>query len=537
MRGYWTPAFALLAACLVRPAVAAPQLKKLVDTIPEALSDETSNDAEPSLAVEPSHPNNPGMAPRRMVAGVTTNVHGCPFSKTGLLISIDGGLNWTLECRLLGVHQIVEAGGDIMFAQGDFLHLYAVDLGANDGRRKGTRLSQLLGLYQNPFGPLALTMHTWAGANSAAPKVTELRGIFDQPVIAARGQTVLLGGDEVASSTNHSDRKALVFEVNGDQHRRVALEANRNTIGGVPVAIHPSGRMYALVQTTGAPPGKVHLPSCPSKAMFESLPDPSQEGTLFTAALRLHRVDNAAVQARKAAAEIDPNFQVLHSQCGAAGGQRLGFLPALLVDPTERGPDADTIFVAYVTGASVGALKMRIKYSLNSGQSWTQVAELPLLFNPSFAINVRGRVGLLYQQYNASTDLWDTRVQFFDRGQQGFALTPVGTNTSGGSLQLSAWQRKEIPAGFNIYTRGEEQPYLGEYDQMVSLGTTFYGIYSGGNNPAGTFPCKSDPNCTFRYQRKVSGTVLLDKTGQPLLHKDKSPGYSNDPFYFEIEDP
>ena len=124
------------------------------------------------------------------------------------------------------------------------------------------------------------------------------------------------------------------------------------------------------------------------------------------------------------------------------------------------------------------------------------------------AINSKGKLGLLYQQLvgASAAQQWVTK----------FETTTNGTSWSALTLAQTAANRP--PKQFD--------PYLGDYDHLMAVGKTFYGIFSANNTPRKT----NFPNGIV-YQRNANWTsnTLLDVDNVSPV------GVSIDPFFFRVE--
>jgi hypothetical protein len=123
------------------------------------------------------------------------------------------------------------------------------------------------------------------------------------------------------------------------------------------------------------------------------------------------------------------------------------------------------------------------------------------------AINTDGKLGLLYQQLigSGANQQWVTK----------FETTTSGTSWS--ALTLAQTPANRPPKQFD--------PYLGDYEHLMSLGKDFYGIFSANNTPK-----KANFPCDVVYQRNVNWetNTLLD------IDNVTPVGISIDPFFFKV---
>jgi hypothetical protein len=540
----------LLVLCGPGAAQAAPQLVKLVDMIPASLSGEQEGQQEGTLAVDPTDPQLMAAgftqfdaASSARTAGDQATAGSCQNS-VPLLATTDGGLNWRVHCGSLSViNGIVDNKSlDLMLVSPGNRRVYAVDL-QDRGLVAGVfDLGLVYG--DNPFlvdeSRRLLTVqsqHRQAPPQGAVGRAN----VLDQPTLAygpgANATHVVSVGGADHDGAIHN----RLFELQLPNNlRQTQLDAdNESGIQGAPSAIHPSGRRYALTLTRAAQPqpDEVNVPSCPQQGL------PRPIGWVHHLAVRLHRDDTGAGGAAHPAVTVAANIDRLKTNCPALGSHRLGSLPAVAVDRADRGANGDSVFVGYDAGSTVNAFSLRLAYSVDGGQTFHDLVQpIPAAINPAIAVNGRSEVAVLYQRFDSGPNQWLTEVRLFHRvdGQNGAAATyqPLAAvnQTRGGQLLLSS------AAGPAQVVR--EQPYLGDYQQIVSIGNSFYGVFSANNDPTGTFPCRADQACTFRYQRQTGlngavqalgqvGNQLFDGRGQPLANG----GYSIDPFFFQIDSP
>jgi len=152
--------------------------------------------------------------------------------------------------------------------------------------------------------------------------------------------------------------------------------------------------------------------------------------------------------------------------------------------------------------------------STNGGANWsTPKFTTPLNVRsglPGISILANGDIGLLYAQYNPTTNALS---QHLVTTTDDFATT---TDTLLGTQSNAT----PIEAFF---------PYIGDFYDLTSIGDTLYGIFSASNADNGTLA--SYPEATF--QRDFTGIPdtasfqLTDLTGAPVA-------FSIDPFSFSL---
>src|SRR5438552_14862377 len=227
---------------------------------------------------------------------------------------------------------------------------------------------------------------------------------------------------------------------------------------GPPIrpAIHPDGTVYAIFHS------------------WKSFDDHTGEGT---ADIVVVRDDHGGTGTSPFKDLVDPNDNKVGMRVvrrakfnfnGEKGQQRLGGDVSMAVDPTN----SDLIYVAYNDDQPNGVYALHVLRSTDRGRTWSpELKRVDDALNPALAINSTGKVGLLYQQLvgTGAAQQWVTK----------FETTTNGTSWSALTLAQTAANRP--PKQFD--------PYLGDYDHLMAVGKTFYGIFSASNTPRKTnFP-------------------------------------------------
>jgi len=150
-----------------------------------------------------------------------------------------------------------------------------------------------------------------------------------------------------------------------------------------------------------------------------------------------------------------------------------------------------------------------VRRSTDGGANWspTDLLTVPNATNAALAINSGGTVGLLYQQLTgAGNNLrWVTH----------FRRTSDGTVWS--DLILATTPANTPAKMFD--------PYIGDYDHVVAVGTDFYGIFSANNTPSlANFP----QGVTFQRNANFNTQTLL------ALDNTTPVAASIDPFFFKV---
>lgn len=455
----------------------------LVNMIPRSLSDETSQDSEPTLAVNPRNTN--------QIVGAAFTPDPLGGNLAPVFVSNDGGSTWTLKSIVPSETQT----GDICVGFGPSGELYA-------------------GILRLPSQDTRLNILRTKDVQSTMPMTVLVDRLgVDQPYVQATPGTnggvpaakdrLYVGDNDFAT---HSQTSTIDYSLNARaakaKFKKAKIDGRPNTMQNGPQvrpACHPNGRVYlAFMRWTG------QHGSWPANTL------------VVTADLVVVRDDSGGTGAAPFTALRDPNdhapgvrvvqsitFPFHHDETGVPGQQRLGGDVAIAVDPTN----ADIVYVAYASLEQAG-YTVHVRHSTNGGQTWSgDLRKLPGATNPSLAVNNQGKVGLLYQQLTGTMALrW---VTHFDRSPDGGA---------GWTSVVLA----DTPANQPV---AEFSPYLGDYDCVLAVGKDFYGIFSANNSPDHSH----FPN-GVTYQRNA------DFASRRLLGVDNSTAIpvSIDPFFFKV---
>jgi hypothetical protein len=202
------------------------------------------------------------------------------------------------------------------------------------------------------------------------------------------------------------------------------------------------------------------------------------------------------------------SFPFMVSGTSATGQQRLGGSVSIAVHPA----DSSTVYVAWCDRRPGSILTAHVRRSSDRGQTWSagDLLTVDNSTNVALAINSAGTVGLLYQQLAgaAAARRWVTHLR----------RTTDGVNWS--DLVLAT-----VPAGTPAKTF---DPYIGDYDHLVAVRKTFYGIFSASNTPDNA----NFPN-GVTYLRNANFA-----THQLLRTDNTTPvAASIDPFFFKLTEP
>jgi hypothetical protein len=456
----------------------------VVNMTPRELSGEAKRDSEPNLAV------NAANAHQIVATALTANPWGGAFAP--IYVSTDGGLNWVLNASI------------------PFNH---ADTGTGD-------------------------ITTQFGSSSSILYTSALRKDFDATYKYAL--RILRSGSY--TSTTPMEVLVQVNDAEADQPwvQAISVPSGVGSVDRVYVGFSPPNGRAMIYRSLDAA-------TAPAPAGFEQIqvgwrssacardgparPAVHSSGTIYAAFFRFRdcttapwqsdvvvvRDDNWAATAGGAfSALLDPsdgqrgklvatNVMIPYNQM--LGNQRLGSQISIAVDPT----DSRKLYLAWGSG-TLAQYAIRLRKSTDGGATWSgDLRVVEQATNPSLAINSWGKVAFLYQKLlSASPPIWETRLE---RSSDGFETTPA-------SLLLHS-------ADYSLFPSGGAGP-LGDYNDLVAAGRSFYGVFSANNTPdMANFPQG------VRYQRNA------DFTAKTLLAPDNATVVSPsiDPFFFAVHEP
>jgi hypothetical protein len=465
-----------------KPATKAANQVFLVNIIPRSLSGESNQDSEPTIAVNRANP--------LQIAATAFTPDPGGGNLAPIFTSIDGGNTWTLKSIVPSSAADGSATADI-----------TVSFGTSSNRLYA-------GIIRLPFPPnrprlnILRTNDFQSGATMKVLVDRTGSGV-DQPYVQAatvasgpnQGKDRVYVGDNDFNATPKSATidQSLDAGKNTPSFTSVRIE-KRTTAGqdGPPIrpAIHPDGTVYAIFH---------------SWRTFEN----SGEGTADVVVVR---DDNGGSGTPKFQSLKDPGdgnagMRVVKSVKfnfdGFLGLQRTGGDVSIAVDPTNSA----IVYVAY--NDDIGSnYVLHVLRSTDRGQTWSgDLRTVNNALNPALAVNNAGKVGLLYQQLTGSgaSQRWVTK----------FVSSVNGTTWSAITLAT-------VPANAPAKVF---DPYLGDYDHLMSIGKDFYGIFCANNTPK-----KANFPKGVVYQRNANFTT------QTLLDVDNTTPIdpSIDPFFFKV---
>jgi hypothetical protein len=458
---------------------------QVVNMVPKSNSDESFQDSEPHLAVNPTNP-------QQIVASAFT-----PDPLRGpnapIYVSTNGGLNWRLN-------PIVPSGAGEFFPTGDITTAAPGRRSDDDnGDDNGRRL--YAGILRTPGSLLFNALRTPDFLSSTVMTVLLSRSDEDQPwaQVVKVGSGSDAGKDRLYIGIN--DFNALPRSATVEQSLDAAVAAPTFTSARIEKR-NTSGQDGPQIRPVAHRDGTVY-------AVFYGWRDFDITNRVI-ADVVVVRDDNGGAGADPYTALVDANDGVAGVRVvqnitftfnSILGQTRLGGNPSIAVDPRN----SSTVYLAWADDqTSISTL--HIRRSTDRGQNWgSDLRTIANATNPALAVNSRGHVGLLYQRLTgtAPNQRYETHLERSSNGGGAWGDS-VLANT---------------PAATPVPTF---QPYLGDYDYLMAVGRTFYGIFSANNSPnRANFPSG------VRYQRNVDFDTnrLLGLDGSTIIPT------SIDPFF------
>jgi hypothetical protein len=399
----------------------------VVNMIPNSFSDETNQDSEPNVAVDPATPT--------IIAGSAFTRDPDPnATHAPIYISSDGGTTWSLHSIVPYSDRIT---GDITLRFASTTnHLYVgyLALGSLPSDMAVARTADLTFTTE-----MDLISQVQSG---------------DQPYIqAATPQAGPLAGKDCVYvgycdgwATMHYCLDAAAAQ---PAFNTVVLEA-RGLQGGigfnlpqVRTAVHASGVLYAAFHS-------VHSGVSHPVDVVVVRDDHWGSGASPFTALK----DSTDAKPGQRAAK---NVTISNAAFGQeSGGGEL----SIVVDPNN----AATVYLAWADDQAAG-YTLHVRRSTDSGQSWPdELWTVPMAQNPALAVNSAGTLGFLFQRFveTQTGPRWETHFRYL-----------VGS--TGGDVLLAT-----VPADTPQNTWGT---YLGDYIDLMAVDKDFYGVFCANNTP------------------------------------------------------
>jgi hypothetical protein len=480
---------------------AAPPNILIVNMVPNSLSGEANQDAEPNLTVNRTNPQ------KIVATAFTPNPAG--GDRAPYYISLDGGNSWTLNSVLpSGVAQF--EGQMFGSETGDITAAFS---GSGD-RLYASILQDTTNINDHPMD--FLTTLNFAGS-ALMTRIGGREGA-DQPYAEAAtassgpnaGKDVLFIGSNASPTGNQDSQTSTIdFTLNAAAPRpkftTVTIES-RNTGSAnqdgpqVRPVYHSDGTVYAAFTGWRASTGDFQGNTLVVTSDIVVVRDDKQASGSAPFTDLVDPGDN------KSGLRVVQNIQFpFHSSGdGVPGQNRFGGDVSIAVDPR----DSSVVYLAYGEGPDVEHYNLHVVMSRDKGQTWSaDLLTVVSATNPSLAVNSGGKLGFLYQQLTGTDPVfrWETH---FQRTVDGVTWVDLVLAT--------------VPAD-NPPKQGD--PYLGDYDRVTAVGADFYGVFSTSNIP----DMRNFPNGVV-YQRNADfrANKLLDVNGASEVQ------VSIDPFFFKV---
>jgi hypothetical protein len=460
---------------------------QVVNMVPRSNSDEVFQDSEPHIAVNPTNP--------QQIAASAFTPDPLRGPNAPIYMSTNGGLTWRLN-------PIVPSGAGQFFPTGDITTSAPgrrSDDDDDNGDDNGRRL--YAGILRTPGSLLFDALRTPDFLNPTVMTVLLSRSDEDQPW-------------------------AQVVKVrSGSDAGKDRLYIGINDFNALPRSATVEQSLDAAVAAPAFTSARIEKRNTSGQDGPQIRPVPHRDGTVYavfygwrnfditnrvTADVVVVRDDNGGAGANPYTDLVDANdgvagVRVVQSITftfnSILGQTRLGGNPSIAVDPRN----SSIVYLAWADDQT-SLSTLHIRRSTDRGQNWgSDLRTIANATNPALAVNSRGHVGLLYQRLTgtAPNPRYETHLERSGNGGAAWGDS-VLANT---------------PAATPVPTF---QPYLGDYDYLMAVGRTFYGIFSANNSPnRANFPNG------VRYQRNVDFDTnrLLGLDGSTIIPT------SIDPFF------
>lgn len=474
---------------------------RLVNMVPNSRSAETSQDAEPTITVDPNNFHH-------MAGSAFTwdNLTGGPMltATAPIYVSTDSGNTWTMSL-------IVPSQVGLGFPTGDIT----------------------LSFSSTPSGAVAHpTSWLYGGILRSTPTGRPMTALRAQDPFSTTLMTVL------DTRTGNVDQPHTLAKTAGGGKDKLYIGFN-NGFGNFPCPppVAPNGRSSTLDVTQDAAAGAPALAldvidarNSTCQDGFAQVTAAHHDGTVYAAFIHdwsapptfaggtprlvVVRDDNWGSGASPFTVLKDPSDGVagrfvtpgLTLASGSMGQNRLGASNvSIAVDPAN----SDRVYVAWGDSNGFNSETIHVRRSINRGKDWSDdLLTVPSAMNPEVAINDIGIVGVLFQGVTGGK--WETRLSLSNN------LDATTFDTPG---TLLASQDASTPSR-------TFSPYIGDYASLVAAGSSFVGMFSASN-----FPDKANFMTGVTYQREVNWTthkLFTDATHTVQVAP------SIDPFFFEI---
>ena len=446
---------------------------RVVNMVPLLQSNQTSNDDEPNIAVNPAN--------KLQIVGTAFTPDPMGGPNAPIYISTDGGVSWALNSIIPGNDPTYGTSDITLRFAGSSGRLYVGDL-------KGGAPTFTMNILRVP---------DFTSSTPADLMLT--RSSVDQPYVQA---TTVLGGsgvtkDRVYVTANDRGSSPLSLGIN------LSLDAFSDPApDGFATNLFPNRPGTSRVEPGTRP--TIHNSGVCYIAFYNN----TSSGTDVVVA-RDDNWGNGSTPFQNLLDLTDglPGQRVVTGRNLPAFGVNLGGSRlvasniSIAVDPTN----ASLVYVAWADRVGTTDYTLHVRSSSDLGQHWSSdLLTITNATNPALAVNIRGKLGFLYQKLtgSGSTQRWETHLQ---------------RSINAGS----SWD----DAILNTALVSDPGAWLGDYDHLMAVGKDFYGIFSASNYPdMANFPQ------SVTYQRNANFTThqLLGTDNVTVI------GVSKDPFFFQV---
>lgn len=459
----------------------------VVNIIPNEWSNETHQDSEPNLAVNSANPL------QMAASAFTSGVGFCATGTAPIFVTTNEGERWAISC-------VIPSDENAMFSD--------ISL-----RFAGSTNNLYVGILRHPGEFRLNILRTNNLLSHEGMAILVDREQVDQPYVQA---TTIGGEDRVYVGAN--DFRALNGQtatidfsrtahlpVHGFGFARIESRSTARQNGpAVRTAVHPDGTTYAIfygwraMTGTFEPNGMIttdvvvvreNSPTA-SSLPFSDLKDPDGLSGIRVARERRVPWNNSS----------QSNFGNERFVCSNL---------SIAVDP--RPGHSNTVYIAWADRVGEDDYTLHVRRTTDRGATWSDdLRTITNATNPALAVSEQGTVGFLYQQLTRADDSqrWETHLEL---------TAPDAAFGNAQNFILATVPANKPDAQFI--------PYIGDYIHLMTVGNTFYGIFSANNTPE----LNNFPNRVI-YQRNVNLTT------KQLLRTDRvSPvAPSIDPFFFKV---
>src|ERR1700741_1331548 len=419
----------------------------LVNMIPKSLSGETNQDSEPHLTVNPANP--------LQIIGTAFSPNPGGGALAPLYMSLDGGNTWALNPIVPSTLGHPRGTGDITTSfNSNATKLYGGILRAGSGNLEFLRTN-------TPFGSAPMT-------------VLQSRPNGDQPYTHARtipsgtgaGRDVVYIGDNdfnarpatqtIDQSLNAGTASPTITSVRVEKRPTLGQDGPQCR----PVA-HADGTVYAAFyhwrSSTGVFDSNTFVVTSADVVVVR---DDAWGAHNFMDLVEPPAPAGDSLAGKRVVQGV--SFPFMRNGIPATGQQRIGGSISIAVDPNN----SKTVYLAWGDRQVGSFLTLHLRRSTDSGLTWSGPGDLltiPNATNAALAIDAAGRIGYLYQQVTGAgaAQRWVTHLR---RSTDGINWDDLILAT--------------VPATTPVKTF---DPYIGDYDHLVAVNQTFFGIFSANN--------------------------------------------------------